>query len=326
MSERDIQLSDVRKGYGTVTALDGVSLDVVRGETVGLVGRNGAGKTTLFKLLVGHETPDAGSVSVAGLPASAGPAVRERVGYLPEHAGFPPSFTGREVLAFHARVRGVADRDRRVERVLRTVGLADAADRAVGGYSNGMNRRLGLATALVGDPAVLLLDEPTAGLDPAGVAAFHDVVESLSRETDVTVLVSSHVLPEIERLCDRVVVLDDGRVAVEGEVADLRRAAGDTTTVVATVADDPEAGAATAADVAGVTDATADPPRVRLTVDRDAVFDALATLDDAADVVDVEVTEPGLAAVFREAVGANDVALAADGGSDGRLLGGGGRD
>jgi Cu-processing system ATP-binding protein len=323
----DIELRDVRKRYGTVTALDGVSLDVARGETVGLVGRNGAGKTTLFKLLVGHETPDAGSVTVAGLPASAGPAVRERVGYLPEHAGFPPSLSGWEVLGFHARVRGVEDRQRRVERVLRTVGLADAADRAVGGYSNGMNRRLGLATALVGDPAVLLLDEPTAGLDPAGVAAFHDVVESLSRETDVTVVVSSHVLPEIERLCDRVAVLDAGRVAVEGEVADLRRDAGDTTTVVATVVDDPEAVAAkAAAAVAGVADAAADPPRVRLTVDRDAVFDALAALDDAADVADVEVTEPGLAAVFREAVGANDVALAADGGSDGRLLGGGGRD
>jgi Cu-processing system ATP-binding protein len=323
MSEHDIELRDVRKAYGTVTALDGVSMDVARGETVGLVGRTGAGKTTLFKLLVGHETPDAGSVTVAGRAASAGPAVRERVGYLPEHAGFPPSFTGREALDFHARVRDIGDRDRMVERVLRTVGLADAADRAVGGYSNGMNRRLGLATALVGDPAVLLLDEPTAGLDPAGVAAFHDVVESLSAETDVTVLVSSHVLPEIERLCDRVAVLDDGRVAVEGAVADLRRTAGDTTSVVATVAGDPDEVAEIVADgVPGVAEAVADPPSVRLSVERDAVFDALAALDDTGVVVDVEVTEPGLAAVFRDAVGASDVALAADGSGGG----GGGRD
>ena len=320
----DIELRDVAKSYGTVTALDGVSLDVARGETVGLVGRNGAGKTTLFKLLVGHETPDGGTVTVAGLPASAGPTVRERVGYLPENAGFPPSFTGREVLDFHARVRGVADRDRRVERVLRTVGLADAADREVGGYSNGMNRRLGLATALVGDPDVLLLDEPTAGLDPAGVAAFHEVVESLSRETDVTVLVSSHVLPEIERLCDRVAVLEDGRVAVEGDVGALRRAAGDTVSIVATVADDPGEVADALAGTAGVTETTADPPRVRLTVERDAVFGVLAALDGATTVRDVEVTEPGLAAVFREAVGASDVALAADGGGD--RNGGGGHD
>ncbi|WP_336035438.1 ABC transporter ATP-binding protein [Halobacterium yunchengense] len=311
----DIELRDVRKTYGTVTALDGVSLSVARGETVGLVGRNGAGKTTLFKLLVGHETPDAGDVAVADLPPAADTALRERVGYLPERAGFPPSFTGREVLDFHARVRGVAGRARRVERVLTTVGLADVADRAVGGYSNGMNRRLGLATALVGDPDVLLLDEPTAALDPAGVADFHEVVAALSRETDVTVVLTSHVLPEVERLCDRVVVLDDGAVSVEGDVADLRRTAGDAVSVVSTVAGDPAAVADRIGDVDGVVDATADPPRVRLECRRERVFDVLDALRDAADVADVEVAEPGLEAVFRETVGADRrVHLAADGG------------
>jgi len=135
----EIEISDVEKRYGTVTALDGVSLTVDRGETFGLVGRNGAGKTTLFKMLVGHATPDAGSVSVGGLSPTAGTALRERVGYLPEQAGFPPSFTGREVLGFHARVRDVPGdvRDQRVQRVLQTVGLADAADRHVGGTPTG---------------------------------------------------------------------------------------------------------------------------------------------------------------------------------------------
>jgi len=312
----DIEIRNVSKRYSTVTALDGVSLSVERGETVGLVGRNGAGKTTLFKLLVGHDTPDDGSVSVGGQSPEAGTALRERVGYLPERAGFPPSFTGREVLDFHARVREVPNdaRDRRVERVLRTVGLADAADRAVGGYSNGMNRRLGLATALVGDPDVLLLDEPTAALDPAGVADFHEVVETLSRETGVTIVVTSHVLPEIERLCDRVAVLEDGDIAVEGDVADLRREAGDTVSVVATV-DDPTTVADALAARDGVADATADPPRVRIECDRGAVFDTLDALRDTAAVTDVEVTEPGLDAVFRETVGASrGVDLAADGG------------
>jgi Cu-processing system ATP-binding protein len=304
----ELEIRNVEKRYGTVTALDGVSFDVERGETVGLIGRNGAGKTTLFKMLVGHATPDAGTVSIAGLSPDAGTALRERVGYLPERAGFPPSFTGREVLDFHARVRGVpADkRDHQVARVLQTVGLADAADRRVGGYSNGMNRRLGLATTLVGDPDVLLLDEPTAALDPAGVADFHEIVEALSRETDVTIVVTSHVLSEIERLCDSVVILDEGGVEVAGDVTELRRRAGDTVSVVATVDGDAAAVAREVSDFAGVTTATAEPPRVRIECDRTAVFDVLADLRDATDVLDVEVTEPGLDAVFRTTVGGGD--------------------
>ena len=309
----DIEIRNVAKSYGTVTALDDVSLSVDGGETVGLVGRNGAGKTTLFKLLVGHETPDAGRVSVAGLAPSAGTALRERVGYLPERAGFPPSFTGHEVLDFHARVRGVSGRERRVQRVLKTVGLADAADRRVGGYSNGMNRRLGLATALVGNPDVLLLDEPTAALDPAGVADFHEVVDALSRETGVTILVTSHVLSEIERLCDRVAILDDGTIERAGNVADLRRTAGDTVSVVATVDDDPDAVARRLRERDGVATATANPPRIRAECERDCVFDVLAALRDTADVVDVEVTEPGLAAVFQGTVtGDHGVELATE--------------
>jgi Cu-processing system ATP-binding protein len=191
----------------------------------------------------------------------------------------------------------------RVERVLRTVGIADAADRRVGGYSNGMNRRLGLATKLVGNPSVLLLDEPTAGLDPAGVADFHEIAETLSRETDVTIVVTSHVLSEIERLCDRVAILDEGRVTVEGDVTDLRRAAGDSVSVVATV-DDPERAARSMATSAGVVDVTAGPTRVRVAVERAAVFDVLEDLRNAAEVAAVEVTEPGLEAVFRDSVAA----------------------
>ncbi|MGB9960734.1 ABC transporter ATP-binding protein (plasmid) [Halobacterium sp. MBLA0001] len=302
----DIELRNVEKQYGTVSALDGVSLAIDSGETAGLIGRNGAGKTTLFKLLVGHETPDAGSVSVAGLSSQAGAALREHVGYLPEHAGFPPSVTGREVLEFHARVRDVAPdtRGRRVERVLNTVGLAEAADRRVGGYSNGMNRRLGLATTLVGDPDVLLLDEPTAALDPTGVADFHEVVEALSRKTDVTILVTSHVLSEVERLCDRVVVLDEGAVQAAGTVADLRRETAETVSVDATVDDEPGEVVADVEDCGGVTTATAtsSPPQVHINCQRDAVFEVLERLRASTDVVDVEVTEPGLDAVFRDTV------------------------
>jgi len=305
MSDPTINVRNARKSYGTVTALDGASLRVDRGETLGLVGRNGAGKTTLFKLLVGHETPDGGDVTVAGLSPDAGTALRERVGYLPESAGFPPSLTGREVLSFHARVRDVPkdNRARRVERVLRTVGLADAADRAVGGYSNGMNRRLGLATALVGDPEVLLLDEPTAGLDPAGVADFHAVVDALATETDVSILVTSHVLPEIERLCDRVAVLEGGTISVAGGVDDLRQSVAETVSVDATLAADPTDVAADVRDRAGVESLEVDGHRLRVDCTRDATFDVLDALR-AAGVETFEVTEPGLDAVFREQIAA----------------------
>ncbi|SDZ83520.1 Cu-processing system ATP-binding protein [Haloplanus vescus] len=315
----EIELQDVEKRYGSVTALNGVSLSVDRGETVGLIGCNGAGKTTLFKMLVGHETPDAGTVSVGGLTPDAGATLRERVGYLPESAGFPPSFTGREVLTFHAEIRGLPadEREHRVERVLHTVGLDEAADRPVGGYSNGMNRRLGLATTLVGDPDVLLLDEPTAALDPVGVSNFHDIIEALAEETDITILVTSHVLSEIERLCDRVVILDDGSVRVAGDVTDLRRTTGDAVTVTATVEDDAATVAERVASWDGVTTATADPPRLRLDCDRDRVFDVLDRLRDATAVVDVEISEPGLDAVFRDAVTASrGVALSTGGERD----------
>ncbi|MFC7196107.1 ABC transporter ATP-binding protein [Halosimplex aquaticum] len=162
-----IEVTDVTKRYGDVAAVDGVSLSVPSGASLGLVGTNGAGKTTLFRLLVGHETPDSGTVRVAGVDPTGGTHVRERVGYLPEHAGFQPALTGAEVLGYYADMRGVEAAD--VDTLLSVVGLGDAGDRRVGGYSNGMNRRLGLAVALLGDPDVLLLDEPTAGLDPAGV-------------------------------------------------------------------------------------------------------------------------------------------------------------
>ncbi|MFC5368065.1 ABC transporter ATP-binding protein [Salinirubrum litoreum] len=223
-----LEIDDVTVRYGDVTALNGVSLSVADGETLGLVGTNGAGKTTLFRLLVGHESPDAGSVQVAGHDPTAGPAVREAVGYLPEASGFRAALTGREVLRFHARLRGVPEsaRRERVARTLATVGLADAADRPVGDYSNGMARRLGLATALVADPDVLLLDEPTAGLDPNGVTAFDRLVGALAERTDTTVVVCSHVLSVVERLCDRVAVLEDGVVRERGSVADLRRSVG----------------------------------------------------------------------------------------------------
>ncbi|WP_096393465.1 ABC transporter ATP-binding protein [Halorubrum trapanicum] len=217
-----IDATDVRKAYGDVTALDGLSLSIPSGSTFGIVGTNGAGKSTLFRLLVGHDRPDAGTVSVGGIDVTEdGRRIRERVGYLPEDIGFPDGLSGREVLGVHRATRGLP-KDGRTAEAIERVGLtADEADRRVSGYSNGMGRRLGLATVLLPDPDVLILDEPTAGLDPRGVDEFHAIVEEITTETDATVVFCSHVLGEVERLCDRVAVLHDGRVRAAGPVDEL---------------------------------------------------------------------------------------------------------
>lgn len=219
-----IETTDLTKRYGDVVALEELNLSVETGTVFGLLGTNGAGKSSLFKLLIGHLRPDAGSVTVVGRDVTeAGHALRRVVGYVPEHAGFSPALTGQEVLDFHARIRGIptAARAERVAAVLETVGLDDAADRRVGGYSNGMNRRLALGTALLHKPRVLLLDEPTAGLDPLGVAEFHRIVERLAAEAGLTVVLTSHVLAEIDALCADVAVLHDGQLQFTGSVDEL---------------------------------------------------------------------------------------------------------
>ncbi|GAB3698968.1 ABC transporter ATP-binding protein [Halorubrum pallidum] len=221
-----IDITDVHRRYGDVEALAGVDFSVESGDAYGLVGTNGAGKSTLFGLIAGHDHPDAGAITVGGSDVRAlGWRIRESIGVLPENPGFPPGETGRETLRFHADVRGVgsdpADATERIAGAAATVGLADAIDRPIDGYSKGMRRRLGLAAALLANPAVLLLDEPTAGLDPNGVAALREVLTRVREETGVTLLMATHALREAGRVCDRVGVLDDGRLVAEGTPAAL---------------------------------------------------------------------------------------------------------
>ena len=217
-----IQADNITKTYGPVTALDELSLEIPSGTTFGVLGTNGAGKTTFFKLLVGHDRPDTGTLSVGGRTVSeAGREIRDRIGYLPERVGFPSGLTGREVLSFHARMRGLP-KDGRIAESLDTVGLsASEADRPVSGYSNGMRRRLGLAAAVLPRPPVLVLDEPTAGLDPRGVAEFHDIIDRVRTETDATVVVTSHVLSEVEQLCDHAAILHSGTTVRSGPMSAL---------------------------------------------------------------------------------------------------------
>lgn len=220
-----VSVANIHKTYGDdVHALRGVSFDVTEGSTFGLLGTNGAGKSTLIKMIVGHLRPDEGDLVVAGHDVtSSGKGIREFIGFLPEHIGFPAPLTGREILTFHAKMRSIPaqERDDRIDEILTTVGISDAADRRVGGYSNGMQRRLALGTALLPRPKILLLDEPTAGLDPLGVSNFHDIIQSLRKNTELTVIITSHVMGEIEKLCDSLVILHEGAVMAQGDMQDL---------------------------------------------------------------------------------------------------------
>ena len=209
----------LRKRYGRRTAVDGVSLQVGRGEVVGLLGPNGAGKTTVIKMLLGLARPDDGEVMLLGRPA-ADPAARVRVGYLPELFRYQPWLSAAEVLALHVRLSGL-DVDAAEQRAcLALVGLADRADDRLGGFSKGMQQRLGLAVALVARPELVVLDEPTSALDPLGRVDVRDIVLSL-KARGVAVLLNSHLIGEVERVCDRVVILDRGRVAASGTLAEL---------------------------------------------------------------------------------------------------------
>lgn len=301
-----VNADDVTKTYGDVIALDELTLSVEEGATFGLLGTNGAGKTTLFKLLVGHIRPDGGTLEVGGMDVStAGTEIRKSVGYLPEHGGFPGSMTGREVLKFHARMRQIRsdDRQSRIEDVLETVGLIDAADREVGGYSNGMNRRLGLATALLARPRILLLDEPTAGLDPLGVSSFHRIVRTLNEKTDLTLVLSSHVLSEVEKLCDTVAIVHDGRLRAEGTLRQLKRTYGEGVTIETRLAHPEETNAAIeVVQKYGGRVQPSMPGTLDIDCAIDVVPDILAALQETVELDGYEVCEPGLENVFEQVI------------------------
>jgi ABC-2 type transport system ATP-binding protein len=211
--------SGLRKRYRKRTAVDGVSFTVGRGEVVGLLGPNGAGKTSVIKMLLDLIRPDAGDILLLGRSAR-DPRSRSRVGYLPELFRYQPWLTAAEVMRLHVRLAGATVPDDERRDCLALVGLADRAGDRVGGFSKGMQQRLGLAVALVARPELIILDEPTSALDPIGRADVRDLLLSL-RARGVAVLLNSHLIGEVERVCDRVVILDKGRIAASGTLAEL---------------------------------------------------------------------------------------------------------
>ncbi|CAL1691345.1 Vitamin B12 import ATP-binding protein BtuD [Brevundimonas subvibrioides] len=215
-----IETRALTKTYGTVRALDGLSLTIPRGGVYGVLGPNGAGKSTLFRILLGLIRPTEGEAIVMGGRVGDVAASR-RMGSMIETPRFPPYMTARQVLEWLSVAHGLTPDAARVAGWLERVGLTEAADRKVRGFSVGMLQRLGVAAALITEPELVILDEPTSGMDPPGIQEIRALIRSLSEKDGITVVLASHQLLEVQRVCDRVAILNRGKLVREGSVTDL---------------------------------------------------------------------------------------------------------
>lgn len=219
-----VQTVALVKKYGTFTAVDNLSLQVREGEIFGLLGPNGAGKTTTILMLLGLTEPTSGTAQVCGYNSTREPLkVKRLVGYLPENVGFYEDLTARQNLRYTARLNGLSDKEsnKKIDEVLNLVGLSDAADKNAGQFSRGMRQRLGIADVLIKSPSLVILDEPTLGIDPDGVNQLLDLIVRMSREQNITVMLSSHQLEQVQRICDRIGIFVKGRMVVEGRIDEL---------------------------------------------------------------------------------------------------------
>ena len=293
-----IELTGVGKSFGKVRAIDGVDLRVRDGELFGLIGRNGAGKSTLFQLMLGLLSPDAGEVRIRGEAARSRAflSVKRSLGYLPENVVLYDNLTGAETLRFFAKLKGVPlDR---CAPLLDEVGLSGAASRKVREYSKGMKQRLGFAQALLGEPRLLFLDEPTNGLDPKGIREFYQTLKR-RQEAGATIVVTSHILAEMQQRVDRLAILHGGRIQAVGSVQVLR---GQTTLPLSieVLAHNDDTGTLEAA--------LRRPPFFNLATrgrhigfqcPREAKMSAIAALSSLADrIADLQIHEPSLEDVF----------------------------
>jgi len=215
-----IETRSLTKTYGTVRALDGLSLEIPKGGVYGVLGPNGAGKSTLFRILLGLIRPSEGQAIVMGGPIGDVKASR-RMGSMIETPRFPPFMTARQVLVWLSTAHGLKADPARVDAWLDRVGLTGAADRKVRGFSVGMLQRLGVAIALITEPELIILDEPTSGMDPPGIQEMRALIRSLSDHDGITVVLASHQLLEVQRVCDRVAIMNKGKLVREGSVSEL---------------------------------------------------------------------------------------------------------
>lgn len=288
----------VHKHYGAVHAVDGVDLDIRRGELFGLIGHNGAGKSTLFKMMLGLIPATAGEIRIAGTAVGGRDfrAVRRSVGYLPENVVLYDNLTGLETLQFFARLKGAPTAD--CAPALERVGLAHAARRRVREYSKGMRQRLGFAQALLGKPQILFLDEPTTGLDPEAIREFYAILRGLRAE-GVTMVLTSHILAEIQERVDRLAIMAAGKVQALGTVQGLREQMDLPLWFEVQVADADFGAVRAALGHLPVSAIEARDGHVAVQCRREskmAVLEALAVLD--GKVRDIHVREPSLEDVF----------------------------
>ena len=223
-----IETRDLTKRFGKkneIVAVDSLTLSVKRGEVFGFVGPNGAGKTTTMKMLIGLLEPASGTGKVAGFDiAKEVINIRETTGVLPEPAGFYDNLTARQNLRFYAKLYDIEPkvREERIVKLLDMVGLGSKIDQKTGGFSTGMRKRFGLAQALINEPSILFLDEPTSGIDPKGAQMMRNLIKELSMEKDVTIFLSSHAMAEVEEICNRIAVIEKGKLLAVGTVEELK--------------------------------------------------------------------------------------------------------
>ena len=291
-AEPALQVDDLARSFGARRAVDGVSFSVQRGETFGLLGPNGAGKTTTIHMMVGALRPDSGTIAIEGRADPTRPEVRRRVGVAPQALSLYERLTGRENVGFFGKLyglRGEALRGR-VDWALNLAGLADRATERVEAYSGGMKRRLNLACALVHEPAVVFLDEPTVGIDPQSRNHIFETI-SVLKQGGLTILYTTHHMEEAQRLCDRVAIMDRGRILDVGTVPELIERHGGEATVEGELSEPPDATSEVPAD------AQIDGHRFRLRTDRP--LEIIAELANAGlRFQTLQVRRPDLEAVF----------------------------
>ena len=220
-----LEVFGISKSYGSFEALHDLSFEVGPGETLGLLGPNGAGKTTAIRVLTTIFSPTRGTFNLDGIPHTQHNKIRRRIGVLPESSGYPLRLTGLEYLVFFARLYGKSRETARkdAQRLLFVVGLSERAGSRISTYSRGMRQRLGIAKALVNDPEVLFLDEPTLGFDPKGQREVLDIIRGITRQLGSSVILSTHFLEAVEQVCSRVIILNRGRVIADGSVNEIKQ-------------------------------------------------------------------------------------------------------
>jgi len=294
--------------YGELTAVDGVSFDIASGETYGLLGPNGAGKTTTISMVAGLIPAHAGTVTVVGQPMSPSQIDAKRhIGLVPQELAIYPELTGRENLQFFGRLQRLhgQDLDQRVSEVLDLIGLADRAKDPSKEYSGGMKRRLNIGIGLLHQPELLILDEPTVGVDPQSRNAILESVEALSGE-GMAVLYTTHYMEEAERLCDRIAIVDAGRIQAEGTREELIRLTGGVDHIRLSGSGDTDAAALSLRAIPAVTEVAADRHELTLTV-RNAPAAVAEVVNGATSagmtLEGVEINRPDLESVFLHLTG-----------------------